>query len=66
MARLLGTCGFTGGFLVVSPAMRHVILDAVAQTGNFIEHYSPYSYIAVVALVFGGVILTLTSGQRVR
>ena len=65
MTRLLGMFGFTGGFLVISPAMRHTILDVAAVVGTFVENHSPYSYIGVAVLVFGGVTLTLLSGSRV-
>ena len=66
MLRILGLFGFTGGFLVISPAMRNAILDIGAMVGNFVQDHSPYSYVAAAILVFGGITLTLLTGQQAR
>ncbi len=66
MTRALGIFGFTGGFLVISPAMRQMVMDGVSGGLGMLQQYSPYSYIGVVLLVFGGVSLTLVSGSSLR
>ena len=66
MMRILGLFGFTGGFLVISPALRQTVLDGANSVAVFAEQHSPYSYAGVAILVFGGVTLTLLSGQSAR
>lgn len=66
MARVLGLFGFTGGFLMISPNLRQTLMDSMANSASFVEHHSPYSYIGIVLLVFGGVTVTLVSGSRPR
>jgi len=66
MSRALGLFGFTGGFLFISPALRQTLLDVVNTTANLVQHYSPYSYIGIVLVAFGGVTVTLVSGSSVR
>jgi len=66
MARVLGLCGFTGGFLMISPNLRQTLMDSAAYSVSFVQHYSPYSYIGIVLLVFGGVTVTLVSGSTPR
>jgi hypothetical protein len=66
MARALGIFGFTGGFLVISPALRQTLVEASSSGLAFIHNYSPYSYIGLVAVGMGAVALTLVSGSSPR
>lgn len=66
MTRALGVFGFTGGFLIISPAMRQMVMDGVSGSLGLLQQYSPYSYLGVVLVVFGGVSLTLVSGSSPR
>lgn len=66
MTRALGIFGFTGGFLLISPAMRQMVTDGVSGGLGLLQQYSPYSYVGVVLVVFGGVSLTLVSGSSPR
>ncbi|PWU02664.1 MAG: hypothetical protein C5B51_20395 [Terriglobia bacterium] len=66
MTRILGLFGFTGGFLIISPSLRQTVLDACYGAAAFAEQHSPYSYVGAVILVFGGVTMTLMSGQNSR
>lgn len=66
MARALGLCGFTGGFLIISPSIRQTLLDTTASSWALVQQYSPYSYVGLVLLAFGGVALTLISGSSPR
>jgi hypothetical protein len=64
MVRLLGMFGFTGGFLVISPEMRQTVWKGLHLADTFLQAHSPYSYLGVVLLVFGGVTMTLVTGQK--
>jgi hypothetical protein len=66
MARALGLFGFTGGFLIISPNLRQVVLDGFGGSLNFVQNHSPFSYVGIVVVVFGLVSLTLVSGNRPR
>ncbi len=66
MARALGLCGFTGGFLIISPNLRETLLDALTRGFGLVQQYSPYSYVGLVLLAFGGVTVTLVSGSSAR
>ncbi|HEY1240002.1 MAG TPA: hypothetical protein VGF16_05570 [Bryobacteraceae bacterium] len=66
MARALGLFGFTGGFLFISPALRQTLVDVANTTVSLVHQYSPYSYVGIVLVAFGGVTLTLVSGSSVR
>ena len=66
MARFLGICGFTGGFLLISPQLRQSLMDRVFEGVALLHQYSPYSYGAVALVVFGGVSLTVISGSKPR
>lgn len=66
MARALGLCGFTGGFLIISPNLRQIVLDAFGRSVDFVQNHGPYSYLGIVVAVFGLVSLTLVSGSRPR
>lgn len=66
MARALGWFGFTGGFLIISPNLRQMLLDAFQSGLGLVQQYTPYSYLAIVLAVFGGVSLTLVSGSKPR
>lgn len=66
MARVLGVFGFTGGFLIISPNLRQVVLDGFGSSLNFVQTYSPFSYVGIVVAVFGLVSLTLVTGSRPR
>ena len=52
MVRALSLIGLTGGFLVISPALRDSVADTFADASNGLEAYSPYSYVGVGALIF--------------
>jgi hypothetical protein len=58
--------GFTGGFLIISPQFRQTLMDAAASSLTFVQNYSPYSYVGIVLLAFGGVTVTLVSGSSPR
>ena len=66
MARALGVFGMTGGFLAISPQLRQTVTDGALNSMSLVQQYSPYSYIAVVLAVFGGVSLMLVSGSSPR
>ena len=66
MARALGLFGFTGGFLIISPQLRQTLMDAASGSLMFVQNYSPYSYVGIVLLAFGGVTVTLVSGSSSR
>ena len=66
MARALGLFGFTGGFLIISPNLRQMLMDGAGNGMAWVQQYSPYSYVGIVLLVFGGVSLTLVSGSSPR
>jgi hypothetical protein len=66
MARALGLFGFTGGFLVISPELRHALADLANSGLLFVQNYSPYSYVGIALLAFGGVTVTLASGSNPR
>jgi hypothetical protein len=63
MARILGVFGFTGGFLLISPDLRERIVAGIHITDGFLQNYSPYSYLAVGMMVFGGVSLGLLTAK---
>jgi len=56
----------TGGFLVISPQLRQTLADGVTGTLGLAQQYSPYSYVAVVLAIFGGVSMVLVSGSSPR
>jgi len=58
--------GFTGGFLIISPQLRQAVMDAFANTALFVQDHSPYSYVGIVLLAFGGVTITVVSGSSPR
>lgn len=66
MTRVLGLFGFTGGFLVISPALRETLMNLANTTAGLVHQYSPYSYVGIVLVAFGGVTLTLVSGSSAR
>jgi len=66
MTRILGLFGFTGGFLLISPDLRQTVLAGASSLTVFADQHSPYSYIALVLLVFGGITLSLQTGQGTR
>lgn len=66
MARVLGLFGFTGGFLIISPDLRQMVLDGFGSSLSFVQNHSPFSYVGIVVAVFGLVSLTLVSGSRPR
>ncbi len=66
MTRVLGLFGFTGGFLVISPALRETLMNIANTTMGLVHQYSPYSYVGIVLVAFGGVTLTLVSGSSAR
>jgi len=66
MARALGLCGMTGGFLMISPNLRQTLIDLTNNGLAMVQQYSPYSYIGVVLVVFGGVSITLITGSNPR
>jgi hypothetical protein len=66
MLRLLGIFGFTGGFLVISPALRQTVLEWANAAALFAGQHSPYSYIGVAILIFGTMTVALLSGQTSR
>ena len=66
MTRVIGTLGFAGAFLMISPDLRKTVLDTMNLATVFIEQYSPYSYLVAALLVFGGATVTLRTGQSSR
>jgi hypothetical protein len=50
-----------GGFLVISPPMREVALQAGLSVGSCLEKYSPYSYVAVTVTILSVLILLARS-----
>jgi len=66
MTRALGLFGFTGGFLVISPQLRQTLVDGAMSSLGIVQQYSPYSYIAAILAVLGGVSLVLVSGSAPR
>lgn len=66
MTRALGLFGFTGGFLVISPALRQTLIDVSSSSLALIHSYSPYSYIGLVVVGMGVVAMTLVSGSNPR
>ena len=66
MARVLGLFGFTGGFLIISPQLRQTLLDAAGSSLAFVQSHSPYSYVGIVLLAFGGITITLVTGSSPR
>ncbi len=66
MARVLGLFGFTGGVLIISPQLRQTLMEAAGSSLSFVQSHSPYSYIGLVVLAFGGVTITLVTGSSPR
>ena len=66
MTRALGILGFGAGFLLISPPLRRIVMDAASNSAVLLHQYSPYSYAAVVLVVCGGFGLTLVSGSSPR
>lgn len=66
MARVLGLFGFTGGFLVISPQLRQALVDLAGSGATFVQNHSPYSYVGLALVAFGGVTVTLVSGSNLR
>ena len=66
MARALGLFGFTGGFLFISPQLRQALIDGVGKGLAFAQAHSPYSYVAIALVAFGGITITLVSGSSPR
>ena len=66
MARALSLFGFTGGFLVISPQLRQSLVDLANSSAGFVQNHSPYSYVGIALLAFGGVTVTLVSGSSLR
>lgn len=66
MARALSLFGFTGGFIMISPHLRQMVMDGALGSWALVQQYSPFSYVGIVLLVFGGVSATLVSGSAPR
>jgi hypothetical protein len=66
MVRHCGLICFISLFLNISPSLRQAVLDGVHAAGGFASHYGPFSFIALGALAFVGVGVTLQSGQHPR
>ncbi|HJT86586.1 MAG TPA: hypothetical protein VJ732_01995 [Bryobacteraceae bacterium] len=66
MFRLLGFLGFTSGFFLISPALRDTVTDLAGRASLVVQSYSPFSYVVIVLLLFGGVTLTLATGSSPR
>jgi hypothetical protein len=63
MLRALSIFGFGGGFLMISPSLRSVVLGGLATGIGDLDKYSPWSYIAgaVVGLLVVAVSLNRNS-----
>jgi len=66
MARFLGICGFTGGFLLISPQLRQALIDRAFESVALLHQYSPFSYGVLALVAFGGVSLAVMSGSKPR
>ena len=51
---LLGTLGMGGGFLFLSPALRAQAMQAFDAVAALVQQHSPYSYIVLAVVFFGG------------
>lgn len=52
MLRFLSIGGMTGGFLVISPALRGHVIDGYALLVGTLNDFSPWSYIAIGIGIF--------------
>ena len=57
MIRALSIGGMTGGFLMISPALRGHLITGYSLLVNMLNDYSPWSYIAIGITIF--VLLTV-------
>ena len=66
MLRVFGLLGFTSGFVLISPSLRRSVLEGADVTAGFVQDHTPYSYLAIVVLIFGGITMTLVRGSSPR
>ena len=51
---------------MISNDLRQGLSAGIHLADGFLQNYSPYSYLAVAVIVFGGVTLSLLAGQKAR
>jgi hypothetical protein len=61
MVRMLSLTGFGGGFLMISPKLRTLVLEGFAAVSGDLQKYSPWSYVGAAA---GLLILAAISAYR--
>ena len=64
--RIMGCIGLGAVFLVVSPAIRQTVLDAIGGIDHEFEVCAPYSYVAGVVMVLLILIMSFHRGAQPR
>ena len=59
MIRAGALCGMTGGFLMISPKLRDLILGGFSKVSFQLNEYSPFSYIGLGLAVFAFITVSL-------
>jgi hypothetical protein len=64
MTRLLGTFGMGSAFLLISPALRATAMNGFAWLVFRVQEGSPYSYVLLGLLFFGGAVASFNHTPR--
>lgn len=57
MVRIIGIFGMGGGFLILSPQLRHDVMGGLARQNEILVQYSPLSYITLGVIALGSALV---------
>jgi hypothetical protein len=57
MVRFLGIVGLGGGFLIISPKLRHELVGALGAQREYVVAHAPLSYVAIGAALLGAALI---------
>lgn len=66
MLRALGSFGLGILFLIVSPALRGSVMDVLNAIGNWVQVYSPLSYVGIGIAILAGLMFCLYRAAQPR
>jgi hypothetical protein len=64
MIRALSLVGFGGGFLMISPNLRGMVMGGIATAVADLDKYSPWSYVGCAVAGLFLVTVSLNKGSR--
>jgi hypothetical protein len=64
--RIIGIFGLGGGFLVLSPTLRHDVVEALGRQSQLLNQYSPLSYIAIGAAALAAAMVYMYRCSKLR